>query len=102
MTAIGDALVGSPLDAELLEIDDGNELHVTAHGVSVVEVEQVFEDDPLWVPNKKGRTGNYLMVGRTNGNRPVTTAVVYDDIRRTVRPITAYESTDAEITRWRF
>jgi hypothetical protein len=30
------------------------------------------------------------------------TAVVYDDIRRTIRPITAYESTDGEIARWRF
>ena len=94
--------MGSPLDAELLEIDDRNELHVTAHGVSVVELEQVFEGNPRWVPNKKGRTGNFLMVGRTNGNRPVTAAVVYDDIRRTVRPISARRSTDEEITRWAF
>ena len=83
------------------KIDDGmSACH--RDGVSVVELEQVFEGNPRWVPNKK-RTGNFLMVGgRTNGNRPVTAAVVYDDIRRTARPISARRSTDEEITRWAF
>jgi hypothetical protein len=64
-------MMGSPAEAEILEIDEGNEEHVTAKGVSVTELEQVFENGPRWLSNKKGRTCTYLMVGRTNGNRPI-------------------------------
>jgi uncharacterized DUF497 family protein len=92
--------MGSPADAEFLEVDERNELHITRHGVTVVELEQVFENYPRWVPNKKGRTATYLMVGWTLGRRPVMTAVIYDDVRRAVRPISVRECTKPEIDRW--
>jgi len=92
--------LGSPKDAELLEFDEGNEEHATAHGVSTEELHQVFENGPRWLPNKKGRTGTYLMVGRTNGDRPIVAAVVYDEIRRAVRPIASRKCNDHEIEKW--
>jgi uncharacterized DUF497 family protein len=90
----------SPADAEFLEIDEGNEEHVTAHGVSVMELQQVFGNGPRWVPNKKGRTATFLMVGRTNGERPIVAAVIYDEIRRVVRPITSRRCEDHEVKKW--
>jgi uncharacterized DUF497 family protein len=92
--------MGSPTDAEFLDIDERNELHITNKGVSVNELEQVFENYPRWVPNKKGRTGTYLMVGRTNGGRAIIAAVIYDEIRRAVRPVTSRQCKDHEVKKW--
>ncbi len=92
--------MGSPADAEFLEIDEGNELHITKHGVTVAELEQVFENYPVWLPNKRGRSATYLMVGWTYGGRPIIAAVIYDEIRRAVRPISVRECTQAEINKW--
>jgi len=92
--------VGSPADAEFLEIDERNELHITKHGITAAELEQVFENYPVWAPNRRGRTATYLMVGRTFGGRPVIAAVFYDEMRRVVRPISVRECTQAEINKW--
>jgi len=56
-----------PDNAEFLDFDDNNETHLAVHAVSAVELLQVFMDEPLWAQNKKGRTGVWLMVGRTHG-----------------------------------
>ena len=85
--------MGSPKDAEFLEFDEG-------HEVSVVELHQVFANGPRWLPNRKGRSGTYVMVGRTNGNRPIIAAVTYDEIRRAVRPITSRQCKDHETEKW--
>ena len=83
-----------------MELDGGNEEHVTRHGVSVSELMQVFEGDPLWARNKRGRTGAWLMLGRTRGGRPVVAVVMYDCERRSVRPITARECDAYEVSKW--
>ncbi|MGO9926226.1 MAG: hypothetical protein ACLPLP_08820 [Mycobacterium sp.] len=96
--------MGSPEDAEYIDFgDEYNELHITNKGVSVVELAQVFYGDRRFVPNTgPGRTASYLMIGRTKGNRPITAAVLYDEIRLVITPISARESEDGEINRWRF
>ena len=96
--------MGSPEDAEFIDFgDEENEVHITNKGVSVVELDQVFCGDRRFVPNKgQGRTAPYLMIGRTKGNRPITAAVLYDEIRLAVIPISARESEDWEISKWRF
>jgi hypothetical protein len=43
------------------------------HGISAEEVEQVFRNRPVWLKNKKGRRGNWRMLGRTDGDRPLDT-----------------------------
>jgi uncharacterized DUF497 family protein len=92
--------VAHPGDAELVEFDDGNELHLAGHGVAADEVVQVFNNDPLWARNLRGRTGNWLMIGRTGGGRPLVVAVLHDEVRAVVRPITARTCTGDEVLRW--
>jgi uncharacterized DUF497 family protein len=91
--------VHHPSDAEFLEFDDRNETHLAERGVAAVEVQQVFFNDPLWAENLKGRTGTWLMIG-TNGGRPMLIAVVYDEIRRALRPVTARTCDPDEVTKW--
>jgi uncharacterized DUF497 family protein len=89
-----------PGHADWLEIDEENEEHVTAHGISPAELMQVFDGDPLWARNKKGRAGLWLMIGRTRGGRAIVAAVVYDQHRQSVRPITARDCERHEVARW--
>jgi uncharacterized DUF497 family protein len=96
--------MGSPEDAEFVDFgDEDNEVHITNKGVSLVELEQVFNGNRRFVPNRGlGRSASYLMVGRTKANKPITAAVLYDEIRLAVIPISARKSEDWEITKWRF
>ncbi len=58
-------------------------------GMSVVKFYQVFENRPRWVANKKDRTATYLMVECINGHRSIVAAVIYNETRHVVRPITS-------------
>lgn len=89
-----------PEDAELLEFDDANESHLADHNVTPAEVLQVFNNDPLWAPNLKGRTAEWLMIGRTKGGRPLLVAVRYDEVRAALRPITGRTCDGDEVSRW--
>jgi hypothetical protein len=43
----------------------------------------------------------WLMLGDTAAGRSLTVAVEVDEVRQALRPITGWESTDAELSRWR-
>lgn len=90
-----------PRDAEALDFDDANEAHLARHGVSAVEVAQVWCNSPTYAANKRGLVATYLMVGETDGGRGVTVAVVMDEVRLRLRPITAWDSTPGETSRYR-
>jgi hypothetical protein len=60
----------------------------------------VFVDEPIFVPNKKGLTAAWLMLGNTAGGRALTIAVHCLDMQRRLRPITGWNSTAGELTRW--
>ncbi len=92
--------MGHPEDAELVEFDDDNEAHLATHHVSPAEVVQVFNADPLWAPNVRGRTAEWLMIGRTRGGRPLVAAVIYDEVRAVLRPITARTCDGDEVSKW--
>ncbi len=92
--------MGHPEDAEMVEFDDSNEAHMARHGVTPLEVLQVFNGDPLWAPNVKGRAADWLMIGRTRGGRALVVAVTYDDVRAALRPITARTCDRDEVVRW--
>ena len=89
-----------PCTAEHLEFDEGNEGHVTKHGISVSELMQVFAGDPLWSRNVRGHTAAWRMIGRTAGGRAVVAVVVYDEGRRSVRPVSARECEPHEVAKW--
>lgn len=73
-----------------IEVDDGNEAHLTRHGVSLAEVQQVFAGVPDVRRNRKDRAGTHVAVGTTSGGRRVLIPFV-DQGNGRVRPITAWE-----------
>ena len=89
-----------PEDAELVEFDDANEAHLAAHRVSPAEVVQVFNADPLWAANVKGRTADWLMIGRTRAGRALVVAVIFDEARSVLRPVTARSCDEREVSKW--
>ncbi len=89
-----------PVEADAWDWDDGNESELARHGIGTTEVEDVFLSDPRWVPNKRHRAGDWKMLGRTRGGRRLTIVVRYDPARRLLRPITGWDTTVAERSRY--
>ena len=89
-----------PWSAEVIEWDPRNEEELHPHGIYLRDIEDVFFDQPKWVPNKRGRSGDFLMIGYNRSRRALTIAVSYDQIRRALRPITGWDCTESERTRY--
>lgn len=89
-----------PRDAEGFEWDEDNEDELWDHKIRPWEVEQVFWNHPVWAPNKKGRSGDYMMVGKMNGGRRLTIPVKPNAATRRLRPITGWESSPAELSKY--
>lgn len=64
------------------------------------EAHQVFLGDPLRAPNLEGRTAQWLMIGRTDGGRPLVVMVNYDEVRAALLPITARTYDKDEVLKW--
>lgn len=79
------------IDPEDIEWDEQNCEHATRHGVSVEEITQVVLGEPVVRRNRKGRSGDYFMYGRTRGGRRIVVVIAWDPARRAIRPITAWE-----------
>jgi uncharacterized DUF497 family protein len=79
-----------PSDAEDLEFDEENEAHLAEHHITANEVTQVWCDAPVYVPNKRGLTAAWLMLGDTDGGRSLTVAVLTLEISLRLRPITGW------------
>jgi uncharacterized DUF497 family protein len=95
----------NPEEAEAFEWDDdeqerGNTAHLADHGIDPVEAEQVFYNEGRFAPNKKGMSGDWLLVGRTDGGRVLTLVAVYKDDQRVIRFITGWDSTGGEQARY--
>jgi uncharacterized DUF497 family protein len=89
-----------PWHAEAFEWDDGNESELAAHGVTPVEVEDMFAEGPVWLPNRRRRAGDWKMVGYTPAGRALTVVVVCNEARRTLRAVTGWDATPGETTRY--
>jgi uncharacterized DUF497 family protein len=90
-----------PRYAEDVELDEANEAEMARHGVAGWESAEVFWNGPIWAGNKQARTGEWLMLGRTEAGRALTVPVAYDPARSLVRPITAWDSSAAELVRFK-
>jgi len=90
-----------PWEAEDLEFDEVNEAHLAEHSITITEVTQVWWNGPVYMPNKKGLTATWLMLGDTYGNRSLTIAVVTLEVILRLRPITGWDSSKGELTRRR-
>lgn len=89
-----------PADAEAWEWDEGNESELAAHQISPEEVEGVWWNGPVFVPNVKHKEGDWKMIGATEGGRRLTVIIRYDAGRRTVRPITGWLATPGERSKY--
>jgi hypothetical protein len=88
-----------PDDADDLEFDEVNEAHLARHEITPLEVFQVWVNDPIYLPNKKGLSATWLMLGDTAGGRALTIAILCVEVTRRLRPITGWDSTSGELTR---
>jgi uncharacterized protein len=89
-----------PWDATGFEWDEHNEDHLAKHGIMPWEAEEVFLNDPVWVPDTRHGHDRFKMVGRTAGGRALTVVVQIKDGGATVRPFTSWECTQGERTRY--
>ena len=69
-------------------IDEDNEEHATAHGVSILEIQQIFANGVTIRRNRKNRSAEFIADGYTDGGTHV--AVPFDLIDGAARPITAW------------
>jgi len=89
-----------PRDAEGLEWDEDNEEELWPHGIRPWEVEQVRWNRPVWAKDKREGSGDYKMVGATNGGRRLTIVVEVKAAKGLLRPITGWPSTKGELARY--
>ncbi|SRR6266511_997174 len=90
-----------PTQATELEWDDGNEGECARHGVSAVEVYQVWRNGPLYRPNKRGLAGDWMMIGRSDGGRLLTVVILARPEQKALRPITAWDASRGDRTVYR-
>ncbi len=81
--------MSSPEISDFL-IDEDNEEKFAAHGISVRQVLQILENSHVLVPNRRGRRGLYLVLGRDNGGSCVAVPVEPTHVVDLWRPITAW------------
>ena len=90
-----------PSDAEGFEWDEEeNEAELWTHGIRWWEVEDVFWNRPTWTRDKRDASGDYKMIGKTDGGRRLTIVVEVKTAKRALRPITGWESTKGELSRY--
>jgi hypothetical protein len=89
-----------PLRIYDLNIDEHNEAKARAHGVTEAELRQVLDNQPVFLPNKKGHSAPVIMIGPTFGGRFITVPLSPTAIDGLWRPSTAWPSSEAEHARY--
>ena len=89
-----------PRFAEAWKWDEHNEEELARHRVSEAEVYQVWANGPLWARNKRKGSGDYKMIGRTDGGRALSIVVSYYPERGVIRAITGWDATAGERKRY--
>lgn len=78
--------------------DDENEEKIMSHGLSAYRVMQVLGNIHVVFPNRKGRRGMYLIIGRDNGGFCISIPVERTYNPLLWRPVTAWPSKAGEET----
>ncbi|HTX69425.1 MAG TPA: hypothetical protein VMH50_09800 [Thermoleophilia bacterium] len=79
-----------------LEWDEVNEEHVSEHGFSIREINQVLANFNITVRNRQKRRAEFLLIGRTHGGQIVAVPVRKTRTKGTWRPVTAHPPTKAQ------
>lgn len=88
-----------PGDAQNVEFDEDNEGELAGHRISPTEVMDVL-GEAVWVPNRRHRAADWKALGKTRGGRRLTIVVRYNEDRDSVRPVTGWDATAGERTRY--
>jgi uncharacterized DUF497 family protein len=97
----GPIIDGNPNDAEAVEWDADVQEKLSVHGISESDVSEVLNDKEFWIPNKKAHGANrWKTVGVTNRGTVFTIVFFYDSNRKSLRPITGWQSTTGEKTKY--
>lgn len=83
---------------ETFLFDDENEEKIITHGLSAHQLVQVLDNTYLIIPNRKGRKGLYLVIGRDNGGKCISIPIERTHINGIWRPITAWPCKKGEET----
>ena len=83
-----------------LQVDDWNADEAAAHGVSEAEIRQVLDEEPIFLPNKKGHSAPVIMIGPTFGGRLLTVPLRPTGVEGVWRPASAWDSSKAEWARY--
>ena len=84
-----------------LQIDDANATEMARHHVRAGEAFQVLAGQPVYLPNKRERAAALVMIGRTVGGRWLTIPLAPTGTHGIWRPVTAWDSSAAELARYR-
>jgi hypothetical protein len=90
----------NPYEAESIDWDADNEEHLALHRIYPWDVEDVIANSEVWVPNKRVGSGDWKVIGPDSGGRMLTVVCEYDSGRRFLRPITGWETTAGERTKY--
>ncbi len=84
-----------PIDVEDLVFDDENEAKFASHGLTIEQVQQVFDNRPRFYENRPDRRASHVMLGPTfEGTLLVVPLEPYEDALW--RPVTAFHPTPAQ------
>jgi uncharacterized DUF497 family protein len=91
-----------PSEADGFDWDGNNEgeLETSQHPVKPWEAEEVFLNGPRWSRNKRQGSGEWRMVGVTDGGRTLTIILAFDRTTGMIRVITGWDSTPGERTKY--
>jgi hypothetical protein len=93
-------MTSHPSCAEWWEWDEGNEEELARHHITPQETYEVRTNNPIWIPNRRYRAGDWKMLGRTDGGRPLAIVIRYYTDRSTLRPITGWDATVGEQSKY--
>ncbi len=91
---------GNPSEAENIEWDEKTEEKCGNHQISFFDVQDVAVDPIVWVRNKHHGDDRWKAIGRNRGGRKLTIVFSYDAIRKSLRPITGWDATKEENTKY--
>lgn len=89
------------IDVRGLYFDDENETKFGLHGVTVDEVQQVFDKWPRYYVNRPDRRATHVMVGPTRNGRMIVVPIERLDAEGLWRPVTAFEASPGQAARYR-
>jgi hypothetical protein len=65
---------------DTFSFDDENEDEIATHGLSTRQVIQVLDNVHIILPNRKGRRGLCLIIGRDNGGTCISVPIEREQI----------------------